>query len=221
MFPFKPNSLNQESSPSAANNKHFDLSTATSRFPISLPGMTEQTILLYTKTQKLSISSNHPQGFMNRTSWVPQYTPLLSLPRSAWDKNQLIPYIPSGIWVDIIINNLDDGSHPFHLHGYSFYVLASHRSENGWGSYNPYATKGASAVQPVMNLRSPVRRDTVAVPRRGYVVIRFKADNEGIWMLHCHVLFHQGSGMAMGIHVGGNKGHEDVDLWAREMCEST
>ena len=73
-------------------------------------------------------------------------------------------------------------------------------------------------MKPVLNLESPVRKDTVSVPRRGYVVLRFKADNEGIWMLHCHVLFHQGSGMAMGVHVGNDEAHEEVDLGAKELC---
>lgn len=209
-----------------SDSKHYSLSTATAYSPyISLPEKAQQTILLYTKTQKLSIDNNHPIGFMNRTSWSPQSYPpfpLLSLPRSQWDKNQLIPYIPftpsSPLWIDIIINNLDDGAHPFHLHGHSFYILASHRSENGWGSYSPYINKGTSAIKPLLNLRDPVRKDTVSVPRRGYIVIRFRADNEGIWMMHCHVLFHQTSGMAMGIHVGRDEEHEDVDMEARGLC---
>jgi FtsP/CotA-like multicopper oxidase with cupredoxin domain len=122
--------------------------------------------------------------------------------------------------VDIIINNLDDGAHPFHLHGQSFYVLTSHRSIHGWGSYNPYSVPPSSAVQH-LNLLNPVKKDTVSVPRRGHVVIRFKADNEGIWMLHCHVLFHQASGMAMGIQIGGNEGHEKVDLSTQELCSGS
>ncbi|KAF4633335.1 hypothetical protein G7Y89_g4775 [Cudoniella acicularis] len=103
-----------------------------------------QTILLYTKTQKLSINSNHPMGFINRTSWTPQSTPrfpLISLPRSQWDENQLVPWLPtnpeSDYWVDIVINNLDDGAHPFHLHGHDFYLLASHRADHGWGVTPP------------------------------------------------------------------------------------
>lgn len=164
---------------------------------------------------------------MNRTSWSPQASPpfpLLSLPRSQWDDNQLIPHIPtlqSENWVDIIVNNLDDGAHPFHLHGYSFYVLASFRSDHGWGSYSPYATVGPSAIKPQLNLDNPVKKDTVSVPRRGYVVIRFKADNEGIWMLHCHILFHQASGMAMGIQVGGTESHEVVDEEAKRLCKAS
>jgi FtsP/CotA-like multicopper oxidase with cupredoxin domain len=65
-----------------------------------------------------------------------------------------------------------------------------------------------------------VRKDTVSVPRRGYVVLRFKAGNEGVWMLHCHLLWHMGSGMAMGIQVGGGEGHEGVENEAGKLCES-
>lgn len=205
---------------------HFDLSTATSNttfgpnlFP--LPPVASQTILLYTKTQKLSINGNRPQGFVNRTTWAPQSSPplpLISLLRSQWDINQLVPYIPNGTWVDIIINNLDDGSHPFHLHGHDFYVLATHRSEHGWGSYSPYANGGASGIKPVLNLENPVRKDTVSVPRRGYVILRVWADNVGIWMLHCHVLFHLGSGMGIGLQVGGDQAHSAVDEEASTLC---
>lgn len=203
---------------------HFDLASATSSKASSLqvPNTAQQTIFLYTKTQKLSVNGNHPQGFMNRTSWAPQVQPLISLPRTSWDENQLIPFIPSNlsepIWVDIILNNLDDGAHPFHLHGNGFYVLASHRSDHGWGSYSPWATEGSAGMTPKLNLKNPVMKDTVSVPRRGFVVLRFRADNPGIWMLHCHVLFHQGSGMAMGLHVGPDEEHKSVDSRASEFC---
>lgn len=170
---------------------------------------------------------------MNRTSWIPQPSPLISVPRKQWDKNQLVPWISlpptptnkeqnqveSGKWVDIIVNNLDDGAHPFHLHGYNFYLLYSHRSEHGWGSYTPYsASSGGVPDQLELNLENPVLKDTVAVPRRGFVVLRFWANNPGIWMFHCHVLFHQASGMAMGIAVGGTEGNDDIDLRGAELC---
>ena len=34
-------------------------------------------------------------------------------------------------------------------------------------------------------------------------VIAFKADNPGIWMLHCHVLQHAAGGMSMTIDYDG------------------
>ncbi len=50
-----------------------------------------------------------------------------------------------------------------------------------------------------------MRKDTVYVPPWGYVVIRFLADNAGIWALHCHVLWHAASGMSMAFQVLGDE----------------
>jgi hypothetical protein len=210
--------------------KDFDLQTAVSPSDEGdhIPKEADQIILIYTRIQKLAKFSNHPMGFINRTSWQPQSPPLISLPRDQWDDNQLVPYIPLSTplpgteetpapWVDLIINNLDDGSHPFHLHGHSFYVLAAHKSPHGWGSYSPWSAAASNAV-PALNLRNPLRKDTVSVPRRGHVVLRFRAENEGVWMLHCHVLVHLGSGMAMGVVVGRGGGDGAVDEGAREFC---
>jgi hypothetical protein len=44
----------------------------------------------------------------------------------------------------------------------------------------------------------------VQIPSRGYAVLRFKADNPGVWLLHCHVLWHSVTGMAMLIDVQGD-----------------
>ena len=71
---------------------------------------------------------------------------------------------------------------------------------------------------PDFNLERPLRKDTVSVPRRGYAVLRARAGNEGVWMLHCHVLVHLGSGMAMGLQVGGGEGSGWVDVGAGELC---
>ena len=34
-----------------------------------------------------------------------------------------------------------------------------------------------------------ILKDTVNVPTGGYVVVRFRSDNVGRWLLHCHVGF--------------------------------
>ncbi|RSL53002.1 hypothetical protein CEP54_010649 [Fusarium duplospermum] len=128
-----------------------------------IPPTAKETFVLYAKTEKLAHLNYEPVGFINHTSWKPQSAPLLSQNRSAWDDNQLVPFIglssDEPARVDIIINNLDDGAHPFHLHGHSFYVLSSYRDEgrSGWGSYNPH-----SGEQPPngLNLDLPLRKDT-------------------------------------------------------------
>lgn len=47
-------------------------------------------------------------------------------------------------------------------------------------------------------------RDTVMVPYRGYAVLRFRAENPGVWVFHCHTLWHMVSGMAMVFDVLGD-----------------
>lgn len=194
---------------------HFDLQTAHSRRPQPLLPEQPQQIMVYTTIMKLSKFNNIPKGFMNHTSWQPQSSPslpLLYLSKTLWDENQLIPWIKhsddeggeSG-WVDIVLNNLNEGGHPFHLHGHNFYVLSTYKSSRGWGSFNPFTTAPEFSPAGAYNLDKPLKKDTVFVPRRGYVVLRFRADNEGIWMFHCHILWHQASGMAMGFQVGGSE----------------
>lgn len=84
-----------------------------------LPEKADQKHVVYTKIQKKSMNHNIPQGFFNQTVWKPQQSPrapLISLPRSQWDNNQLaISTGPEPMWVDLVVNNLDEGPHPFHL----------------------------------------------------------------------------------------------------------
>jgi len=195
-----------------------------------LPLTANNTLVIYTTTLKLARLSNIPHGFMNHTSYKPQSNPpqpVISLPRGAWDGNQFIPYILTSadpVWVDIVINNLDDGGHPFHLHGYDFYVLATYAADFGWGSYNPFSSAPPPGGE--FNLANPVRKDTVFIPRHGYAVLRFLADNPGIWMLHCHLLWHQASGMAMGLHIGSDEtwafpDDEGRGQRASQLCRSS
>jgi laccase len=60
-------------------------------------------------------------------------------------------------------------SHPMHLHGFNFFVLAQ-----GFGNYGD----GAKAAER-FNLVNPQERNTVAVPTGGWAVIRFVANNPG------------------------------------------
>lgn len=169
-----------------------------------IPDKAQQTIVLYAKTEKLAHLDYEPVSFINHTSWKPQTPSLVSHNRSSWDDNQLVPMIPmtpgQPTRVDVVINNLDDGAHPFHLHGHSFFILSSYRNpgRDSWGSYNPHT---GEAPPNGLNLEYPVRRDTVSVPRRGHVVLALVVNNPGIWALHCHMLVHMARGMAMALDV--------------------
>lgn len=84
--------------------------------------------------------------------------------------------------------------HPMHLHGYSFYVVGS-----GLGNYN--------SSQADYNLVDPPLQNTIAVPVNGWSAIRFKADNPGVWFMHCHFERHVSWGMGMVFIVKDGKGN--------------
>jgi len=41
----------------------------------------------------------------------------------------------------------------------------------------------------------PMRRDTWMLAANGYTVIRFKANNPGVWFFHCHMDWHNIAGI--------------------------
>jgi hypothetical protein len=86
----------------------------------STPESLEETLLLYTKIEILARYNNVPKGFINRTSWDPSKfgsQPLLAQDRSAWKDKAYVRTVRPGPdrWVDIVLNNMDDKGHPFHL----------------------------------------------------------------------------------------------------------
>ncbi|KAF2157020.1 multicopper oxidase [Myriangium duriaei CBS 260.36] len=100
--------------------------------------------------------------------------------------------------IEVVINNNDGGSHPFHLHGHNFQVIAR------FPSYGPdfyeYANEATGLLFDPSNHSIypayPIRRDVVVLPPMGYMVIRFVADNPGVWLFHCHIDWHMSQGLA-------------------------
>ncbi len=93
--------------------------------------------------------------------------------------------------VEIIVNNDDPGTHPFHLHGHNFQAVVRSDDNAGFYDYNADFAKISDAILP----RMPMRRDTLVVRPNGHFVIRFKADNPGVWLFHCHIEWHVNSGL--------------------------
>ncbi|KAL9130217.1 MAG: hypothetical protein Q9217_001562 [Psora testacea] len=85
--------------------------------------------------------------------------------------------------VEIILNNNDPGKHPFHLHGHTFQAVV--RSPESAGPY----------INNETFPKTPMKRDTIMVNPNGNIVLRFRADNPGIWLFHCHIEWHVASGL--------------------------
>lgn len=79
--------------------------------------------------------------------------------------------IDQGDIVRVTFENDTMMHHPMHLHGHFFRVI------NAGGELSPY-------------------KHTVDVPPHGNRTIEFLANEPGIWMLHCHNLYHMKNGMA-------------------------
>ncbi|MBN9244731.1 MAG: multicopper oxidase family protein [Mesorhizobium sp.] len=78
----------------------------------------------------------------------------------------------------IDMQNLTPHAHPIHLHGMSFTVLSS-------------------SAGPVRRLVT----DTYLIQPDEKVQLGFVADNPGDWLLHCHIIEHQKSGMTSYLRV--------------------
>lgn len=100
--------------------------------------------------------------------------------------------------IDLLISNFDDGTHPYHLHGYKFFVLAQ-------GHGQPPLTEVGAAINreslsPLyesLDLSNTLRRDTASVEAYGWILLRVIADNPGQWALHCHLTWHAEAGLLM------------------------
>ncbi|KAI5925944.1 Cupredoxin [Camillea tinctor] len=95
--------------------------------------------------------------------------------------------LEKGEIVQIIVNNLDTGRHPFHLHGHHFQAI--YRSAEEAGTFED------SGITEADFPAIPMRRDTLVLYPDGNIVLRFRADNPGIWLFHCHIEWHVASGL--------------------------
>lgn len=88
-------------------------------------------------------------------------------------------------WVYLFIQNTRV-THPIHLHGHDFSILAQGQTEAGRPQWN------GSIVT-----RNPPRRDTAVLAGNGYLFIAFQTNNPGAWLMHCHIGWHVNEGLAL------------------------
>ncbi|KAI8954441.1 multicopper oxidase [Xylaria longipes] len=141
-----------------------------------------------------SIINNQTRATLNGTTGIPQIVPslytALSAGSNAWNPlvygvNSIPFVIKHNQIVEVIINNFDTGSHPWHLHGATFQVIA----RNGMGE-GYYEGQHLTPSHP-----NPLRRDTVMINAGGFLALRFKANNPGVHLMHCHIEWHVEAGL--------------------------
>jgi FtsP/CotA-like multicopper oxidase with cupredoxin domain len=107
-------------------------------------------------------------------------------PGRHWAVNgKLYPRVPmfevaEGDLVRINLDNDSSSVHPMHLHGHHFIVL----TRNG-KTVTPWST------------------DTLLMEPKERYSVAFRADNPGLWMLHCHNLKHAADGLTMHVMYAG------------------
>ena len=119
--------------------------------------------------------------------WPPQY---VVVPQS----------VTTGSWIYLVITtnafpfgpnpnkNFVPASHPIHLHGHDFAILKQSRSPYWEGD-----------LWNNITVNNPPRRDVALLPGGGYLLIAFKADSPGAWLMHCHIAWHASAGLAVQI----------------------
>lgn len=131
--------------------------------------------------------------FVDNTTWIarpsePLLPKLLNGGSGFFNPSEVASQVISipGIW-DVVVNNLDKAiDHPIHLHGVDSCVVAT-----GNGTLTE-----SNAQTAQYQLENPVCRDVHVVPGGSYIVMRIRANNPGVWILHCHIDWHLSAGFA-------------------------
>jgi FtsP/CotA-like multicopper oxidase with cupredoxin domain len=95
-----------------------------------------------------------------------------SINNQAWPHIKPLHLIPNKR-IEMIFANNTLMAHPMHLHGHIFEV---------------------TEIDGKL-LKNGAMRDTILVLPHSIVKVQFDSDNPGNWMMHCHMLYHQESGM--------------------------
>ncbi|GMF23409.1 unnamed protein product [Phytophthora lilii] len=130
--------------------------------------------------------------------------------------------IEYGKHVEVVLVN--DMKHPFHMHTHAPWTVGS----------------GTASIEDIRNDNLPplklMMRDVYTVPPChtnedgdcvdvGYLVLRFTADNPGVWIMHCHIDWHLADGLAMVFVEGeGMLQKAGVDAFSNSVlsvCNST
>lgn len=92
-----------------------------------------------------------------------------------------------------LVNHGLVGSHPMHLHGHDFHVLAE-----GFGEWDGTVTNPSNTVRRDVHTLQNGRNTTSGVVP-SYMVLQYTQDNPGVWPLHCHLAWHVSGGLFLNV----------------------
>ncbi|RKP12581.1 Cupredoxin [Piptocephalis cylindrospora] len=109
---------------------------------------------------------NITRAFLNNVTYdIRPYSPILNgvlEGQTVFPPGENVYLLEKDEIVEIVLNNLIPGTHPFHLHGHDFQVISWVNST----LYDPVESP------KLYNLDNPIRRDTSTLPSRGHTVLR-------------------------------------------------
>jgi FtsP/CotA-like multicopper oxidase with cupredoxin domain len=124
-------------------------------------------------------------------------------------------------WVDYIMSVPGpQPPHPIHVHGRHFYVIGSGIGVFKWNN----VAEAVKEIPGSFNLENPQLRDTYISPRAltpndtSWLAIRRPSDNEGAWLIHCHIQSHFQGGMSMVIQDGSDSYPKIPDEYLNWQC---
>jgi iron transport multicopper oxidase len=106
--------------------------------------------------------------------------------------------IEYGKHIEVVLVNDMNEQHPFHMDTHAPWIV---------GSGTASIQNIRSNTLPLLKLEGAMMRDVYTVPPCntnedgdcvdvGYLVLRFTADNPGVWIMHCHIDWHLADGLA-------------------------
>ncbi|KAK4186311.1 putative laccase precursor [Podospora australis] len=104
----------------------------------------------------------------------------------------------ANVWTFWLIQNNSSIPHPVHLHGHDILILGASPAlaspinpANRLRPYNP------SVDGPNLRGTNPTRRDTTMLPAWGWLVLAYRTNNPGAWLMHCHIAWHVSQGFSV------------------------
>jgi hypothetical protein len=88
---------------------------------------------------------------------------------------------PLGAVVELLLRNDDDAEHSFHLHGHNIWVVGEGEETEGKGKRRKIGEA----------------RDTVLIPSKSEIRVRYVADSPGVFLAHCHMSWHESAGLGV------------------------